>query len=276
MVQRYPKRTLFVSIGLATALHLGLFFVPLLPSIPVSRIERAPIMVTLVPQTVEPPAEAVAKAAANVVDGGNVESMADQEIEQNPPVRLGIPSPVEPELVTIGKASSDTQKKGKKKNRPAKRLATLLRAMVRSYIAQEIAKDLGQTAQSCDLAQRASEIRHCDEDDEELWRDIRNQRYEETFDVAFAPLFVRDQFRDSMVLVDRLMKRQELLNEIVRLEGFVSDDIAAMLREIREDFNYMDSQSAASQFLTICGRTGDEMRVCNVWEWASINAGLEK
>lgn len=276
MVKRFPKDTLIVSIGLATVLHLGLLLVPLMPSIPVSRIERAPITVTLVSRIVEPPAEAVAKVAADVVDGGNVESMADPEIEQNPPVRLGIPSPVEQDLVTIGKASIDTQKKEKKKSRPAKRVPTSLRAMVRSYIAQKTAKNLGQTAQSCDLAQRASEIRHCDEDDEDLWRDISNQRYEETFDVAFAPLSVRDQFRDSMVLVDRLMKRQELLNEIVKSEGFVSDDIAAMLREIREDINYMDSQSAASQLLTICGRTGDEMRVCNVWEWASINAGLEK
>lgn len=171
-------------------------------------------------------------------------------LEQHPPVPLAIPRPDEPELVN--EVVSTSQKRENKENKPAERLATSVWAMVKAYIARETRKPLQTTIQPCNLAQRASKIRHCDEDDEEFWRYLDNQRYDGTFDLVFS-LSTTARLRLDMALVGDLMKKQEFLDKIVKEEGFEPDDIADMRREIREKINRIDSQYAQINLLKVLG-----------------------
>lgn len=175
-----------------------------------------------------------------------------QALEQHPPVPLALPSPDGPELVTINEVESDIQKTENKKNKPAESFSTSAWAMVKAYLAQKTTETLGREIRSCDLAQRASKIRKCELDDEELWRYLDNKRYDGTFDVEFS-LSTTVRFRRDMALVDDLMKKQQFLDEIVKEEGFEPDDIAEMRREIREKINRIDGQYAQINLLKVLG-----------------------
>lgn len=66
----------------------------------------------------------------------------------------------------------------------------------------------------------------------------------------FAPLTTGDYLRRQKLRADRLMKKQDLLDEIVKAQGFESDDIAAMPREIHEEIDYIESQYPGGNLLT--------------------------
>ena len=246
MVQRFPKRTLFLSVVLATILHAGFLLVPLLPSIPTSRIARDPIQVTLVSRTVAPAVDVDATTATAVPDSAGVKPTVDRETDQNAHLRPATPSPEEKEHVSAPNESARDANRDNtvKVVRPP---PSSVRAMARTYLAQKTTESEQSPSQTCDLAQRASKFRHCDEGDEDVWRDISNQPYEETFDVAFAPQTYADYFRSQKVRVDRLVKQQELLDEIVKLEGFEPDDIAQLQNEIREEIDRINSTWAPYQ-----------------------------
>ncbi len=183
-----------------------------------------------------------------------------QAIEQHPPVPPSLPSKEEPELVSVDEAGSEAQNE----EQPAQPIATAAWAMVRAYIAQEAANTQDTKSQSCDLAQRASKVRRCAEDDSKRWRDFDSKPYDETFEVAFAPLTRGDQLHRDKAVVARLVRKQELLDEIVKLEGFEPDDIAQMRREIREEIDYIESRYARANLFTVI-RVGAEVAT-NLWK----------
>jgi|TARA_Y100000310_G_scaffold282949_1_gene304583 hypothetical protein len=252
MVLRYPKRTLLLSVVLATTLHAALLLVPLMPSIPVSQPVRQSITVTLVPRIVQPPVDVAVTAVADVPDSVDVEATVDQEIRHDTGLSPAPPKAEanKPDVASETPVKGAEPEDGTETIRPP---SMSVQAMVRTYVAREKTESQLAPTRTCDLAQRASKIRHCDEDNKDFWREVSKRGYEETLDVAFAPQTYGDHLRHKRVLVARLVERQKLLNEIVESQGFEADDIAAMRREISRDIDHIERQYPSGNLFQMIG-----------------------
>ena len=132
--------------------------------------------------------------------------------------------------------------------KPAEGKAPRLKQSVSSMITAAVEQDSidaikASLALGCTPAQRASEVRICGPDDNEVTGQGRVTAFVGTFSKAFRHLSAKSpNFDTDMVMVESLMQRQEELEGMSPAEGLEAAFVAQEQRDIREQIARLESR----------------------------------
>ena len=240
VIYRINKPVLKIAVLLSALAHLVVIAVWQFPSTSVQDVAEHTFRVELIPRP----------ALVETVDEIIFETSVETPVET--PVKTPHKKSVEPASIDdqqpnqpISPARPDTSEIHQK------RLITTIAPSVEDPIWQPPSID-------CDLAQRASEVFDCSDDVQRDWEALSTRQHHQ-----FAYDDATSQFQRDMAITKRLMRRQESLDQMIELVGYVPDDLGAERREVRRMLDGIEDKYATMDLLRIIG--AGSKKIADVW-----------
>lgn len=163
------------------------------------------------------------------------------------PASSGIESEPEPDQVAIDDVS---------KPRPAIPLKTSVTSIVKARVQAQ-----AKLSHTCDPAQRASKIFICDDEEQDVWRNI-NHYSKYVYDNATS------QYQQDLTSVRRLMRRHESLDRMINSLDHEPEDLVAERRELRRMIDGIEDKYARVDLLRLIGEGSKKAAKL----WRSVSA----
>lgn len=166
------------------------------------------------------------------------------------PTSSGVESKPEPDQVVIDEVS---------KSRPANPLKTSVTSIVKARVQAQ-----AKQSHTCDPAQRASKIFICDDEEQDIWRNINSKYYSKyVYDNATS------RYQQDLASVRRLMRRHDSLDRMISLLDHKPEDLVAERRELRQIIDGIEGKYAKVDLLRLIGEGSKKVAKL----WGSVRAG---
>ena len=117
---------------------------------------------------------------------------------------------------------------------------------------------------TCDPEQRASKIFICDDEEQDIWRNINSKYYSKyVYDNATS------RYQQDLASVRRLMRRHESLDRMINFLGHEPEDLVTERRELRQMIDGIEDKYARVDLLRLIDEGSKKFAKL----WGSARAG---